>query len=74
MIYLKQLDYLNITWAKTKISSNEEKNYYGNPVYPRTKDYKCKNINCITHKDDKLKEAIYFKKSNINVTYICRLL
>ena len=21
-----------------------------NPIYPRTKDYECKNINCITHK------------------------
>ena len=58
---------------KQKISSNEEnKLLCRNPVYPRTKDYKCKNINCITHKDDKLKEAIYFKKSNTyNVTYVC---
>ena len=63
----------NLGSEKKKISSNDEnKLLCRNPIYPRTKDYKCKNINCITHKDDKLKEAIYFKKSNTyNVTYIC---
>lgn len=43
-----------------------------NPILPRTKDYTCKNINCITHKDDTNKEAVYYKnKDNYNVTYIC---
>ena len=43
-----------------------------NPIYPRTHDYICKNINCITHKDDSMKEAIFFREKNLYQTnYIC---
>jgi DNA-directed RNA polymerase subunit M/transcription elongation factor TFIIS len=45
-----------------------------NPIYPRTKDYECKNINCITHKDDKLKEAVFYREKDSYVTnYICNV-
>ncbi len=43
-----------------------------NPIYPRTKDYTCKNINCITHKDNNVKEAIFFReKDSYQTNYIC---
>lgn len=43
-----------------------------NPIYPRTRDYECKNINCITHKDDKSKEAVFFREKDSYITnYIC---
>jgi hypothetical protein len=42
------------------------------PTLPRTKDYMCKNINCITHKDLENKEAIYFKeKTSYKLNYVC---
>jgi hypothetical protein len=43
-----------------------------NPIYPRTKDYICKNINCITHKDTNKKEAVFFREKDSYLTnYIC---
>ena len=43
-----------------------------NPILPRTKDYKCKNVNCITHNDESNKEAVFYKSNNsYNVTYVC---
>jgi len=43
-----------------------------NPIYPRTKDYECKNINCITHKDSMIKEAVYFReKDSYQLNYLC---
>ena len=43
-----------------------------NPIYPRTKDYTCKNINCVTHVDKNLKEALYFReKDSYDTNYIC---
>ena len=43
-----------------------------NPILPRTKDYTCKNINCITHKDKQNKEAVYYKdKNSYDLTYVC---
>ncbi len=45
---------------------------FSNPIYPRTKDYTCKNLNCITHKDKEKKEAVFYKdKTNNNLIYIC---
>jgi len=39
---------------------------------PRTKDFTCKNSNCITHKDSKLKEAVFLKiPKSYNLTYVC---
>lgn len=43
-----------------------------NPILPRTRDYTCKNINCITHKDDTHKEAVFFREKNNYLTnYVC---
>ena len=43
-----------------------------NPILPRTKDYMCKNVNCITHKDTTNKEAVFYKLNNsYNVIYVC---
>jgi hypothetical protein len=43
-----------------------------NPIYPRTRDYMCKNTNCITHKDTINKEAVYFReKDSYQTNYLC---
>lgn len=43
-----------------------------NPIYPRTKDYTCKNINCVSHKDIKMKVAVFFREKDSYMTnYIC---
>ena len=45
-----------------------------NPIYPRTKDYNCKNIECITHKDPSIKEAVFFReKDTYELNYICTI-
>lgn len=42
------------------------------PTLPRTRDYNCKNINCITHKNSKDKEAVFLRiPKTYNLTYIC---
>ena len=42
------------------------------PTLPRTKDYLCKNNNCISHKDKKNKEAVYYRdKNSFELNYIC---
>ena len=53
-------------------SNNKNKLLFNNPIYPRTRDYTCKNINCITHKDSKNKEAVFYKNKQTNLlVYIC---
>jgi hypothetical protein len=47
-----------------------------NPIYPRTKDYTCKNVNCITHKltgdDIEKKEAVFYReKDSYETNYLC---
>ena len=43
-----------------------------NPIYPRTKDYTCKNINCITHTNTENKEAVYYReKESYETNYLC---
>lgn len=54
-----------LSFDDCKIISND-------PILPRTKDFNCKNINCITHKDKSKKEAVYYKdNSTYKVNYIC---
>jgi hypothetical protein len=44
-----------------------------NPIYPRTKDYTCMNVNCITHKDSN-KEAVFFReKDTYETNYLCTI-
>ena len=43
-----------------------------NPIYPRTRDYSCHNLNCITHKDSINKEAVFFReKESYQTNYLC---
>lgn len=42
------------------------------PTMPRTRDFTCKNVNCVSHKDPKNKMAIFTKvPKSYNLTYIC---
>ena len=53
-------------------STEDNKLLAMNPIYPRTRDYTCKNINCITHKDINIKEAVFFReKDSYQTNYIC---
>jgi hypothetical protein len=42
-------------------------------IVPRTTNYICNNKKCQTHKNNSLKEAIFFKdkKNNYNIIYLC---
>lgn len=62
--------------ASTKITTmnsiEDNKIRAMNPIYPRTKDYTCKNVNCVTHKNEELKEAVFFRQKNTyQTTYLC---
>ena len=51
---------------------DENKLMTTDPLLPHTNDYICKNLNCITHKNDNLKNAIFYKhKNSYKVNYIC---
>ena len=53
-------------------SIEDNKLLAANPIYPRTKDYTCKNVNCITHTNDLLKEAVFFReKESYETNYMC---
>lgn len=64
---------LDMEEKNNKMRTLEENEFIcKDPILPRTHDYKCKNPNCITHKNDKLKEAVFFKEKNsFKVNYIC---
>ena len=68
-----RLYYLNLkTDIDIKSTIEDNKIYIQNPIFPRTKDYTCKNINCLTHKNKKIKEAVYIKNENtFDLKYIC---
>ena len=43
-----------------------------NPILPRTRDYNCKNLKCITHTKKVKKEAVFYKNpETYDVHYIC---
>ena len=43
-----------------------------NPLLPHTHDYICKNMSCITHKNNDIKDSVFYKnKNNYKVNYIC---
>jgi hypothetical protein len=67
------LYYLNLKKdIDVKSSIEDNKIYVQNPILPRTRDYTCKNINCLTHKNKKIKEAVYIKNENtFDLKYIC---
>jgi hypothetical protein len=71
-IKLYQMNVNNTT--TTYRSAYDNKLLAMNPIYPRTKDYTCKNINCITHKDGLLREAIFFREKDSYLTnYVCTI-
>ena len=42
------------------------------PLLPHTRDYICKNPSCITHKNNDIKNYIFYKEKNsYKVNYIC---
>lgn len=42
------------------------------PTLPRTRDFTCKNINCITHKSKEPREAVFMRNpKSYNLTHIC---
>lgn len=70
-IKLYEIDFVDDNVSKFK-STNENKLLFNNPIYPRTRDYTCKNMNCITHKDSSKKEAVFYKDKKTNLlVYIC---
>ena len=44
------------------------------PTLPHTKDYICKNNECTTHKNEKSRDAVFYKdKGSYRVNYICTI-
>lgn len=66
---------INMEEKITSTRTLEENEFICNdPILPRTHDYTCKNPSCITHKDSKRKEAVFFKEKNsFKVNYICTI-
>ena len=70
-IKLFEIDFVDDNVSKFK-KTNKNKLLFINPIYPRTKDYTCKNIECPSHKDNKLKEAVYYRENNsYKLYYLC---
>lgn len=43
-----------------------------NPILPRTRDYNCKNLKCITHTNKVKKEAVFYKNpETYDIHYVC---
>ena len=43
-----------------------------NPILAHTNDYICKNLSCITHKKQDIKDSVFFKENNsYKLNYIC---
>ena len=66
---------LNMEDKIIKITSLEDnKLMCKDPTLPHTHDYTCKNIDCITHKEKKRKDAIFYKdNSSYKANYICAI-
>ena len=64
---------VNLEDKNNKVKSLEENELLcKDPLLPHTHDYTCKNPSCITHKDTKLKDAVFYKeRSSYKVNYIC---
>ena len=67
-IKLYEIDFVDDNVSKFK-SSNENKLLFNNPIYTHgPKTISCKNMNCITHKDTRNKEAVFYKDKKTNFT------
>lgn len=65
---------LDLSDKSEKVRSIEDNELISNnPILPRTHDYICKNVLCLTNKDNKLKkEAVFFREKNsYKINYIC---
>jgi hypothetical protein len=68
-LYYNSVDSDNLIFIK---SLEENELISNDPLVPHTKDYICKNPNCITHKQSELKDSIFYKdKHSYKVNYIC---
>jgi hypothetical protein len=59
-----------------KITTIEENKFISNdPLLPRTRDYTCRNPSCITHKNNKIKEAVFYRNNNntFSLYHICTI-
>jgi len=52
------------------INTEKFKNIINNPALPRTRNYKCMNELCSTHKNSSEREAIFFR-NNMQTWYVC---
>ena len=69
LLYEVNLD--NTTNNKIK-NIKDNKLLCKDPLLPHTQDYVCKNPECATHKNTKLKDAVFYKEKNsYNINYIC---
>ncbi len=69
-IRLYQLDKFSNNEVLQTLEDN--KILFSDPALPRTRDYNCKNVNCITHKDKSKKEAVYYRDpKSYQLNYIC---
>jgi hypothetical protein len=69
LLYEINLD--NTTNNKIK-NIKENKLLCKDPLLPHTQDYVCKNPECPTHKNTKLRDAVFYKEKNsYNINYIC---
>jgi hypothetical protein len=50
----------------------ENKLFIKDPLLPHTHDYICKNPNCITHKQNNIRDSVFFRdKDSFKLNYIC---
>ena len=71
LLYEVNLD--NTTNNKIK-NIKDNKLLCKDPLLPHTQDYVCKNPECATHKNTKLRDAVFYKEKNsYNINYICTL-
>ena len=69
LLYEVNLD--NTTNNKIK-NMKENKLMCADRLLPHTQEYVCKNPECATHKNVKLKDAVFYKEKNsYNINYIC---
>ena len=69
LLYEVNLD--NTTNNKIK-TIKDNKLLCKDPLLPHTQDYVCKNPECATHKNTKLRDAVFYKEKNsYNINYIC---
>ena len=66
---------LNMEDKVVKITTLEENELIcKDPTLPHTHDYTCKNTSCVTQKEPKRKDAIFYKdNTSYRVNYICTL-